>query len=52
MPAPTGVWHTSRSSIRASIGGSAVVAYPSWFYTGATVVFGHMPPRKGAGRRS
>jgi hypothetical protein len=40
MPAPTGVWFTSRAAIRnVSIGGSAKSAFPDWFYTGPSVAF-------------
>jgi hypothetical protein len=46
MPAPTGIWFTSQSAKRGVLGGTAVAAYPAWFYAGATVHFGHEPPRK------
>lgn len=47
MPQPNGLWHTNASAIRKSLGGTAAQAFPAWFYTGPSVHFGHMPPKKG-----
>ena len=51
MPQPNGSWFISQSARRASIGGSAAAAHPAWFFTGPSVNFGHMPPKKGRGRK-
>lgn len=47
MPAPNGRWFTSKSATPSSIGGVAILHHPAWFYTGPSVSFGHMPPKKG-----
>jgi hypothetical protein len=47
MPAPNGLWFTSKSVVRSHLGGTAAAAQPSWFYSGPSVCFGHMPPKKG-----
>lgn len=48
MPAPNGHWFRSKSAIRGSIGGKAASdpSFAGFFYVGATVHFGHEPPRK------
>ena len=52
MPAQNGQWFTSKSAVRSSIGGVAANQYPGYFYTGPSVHFGHMPPKKGKRKAS